>query len=364
MKISDAQAMQVLREEAQQPVEVPLDQGWVRKVEELSRLCELKGGSKTHIAFLGTAMLAKATDLRADLFAIKPEHAEGNPNAFSARILSENVLVPGAAEFGISIGVTGRQPLNNQPYFRMTRLDDGTPVRRGAKAGFDYMVKLVRELGQMNDTAKVRAALRAYIAVRRRYITRYADHEEGRLITPDRLLAAIIALVREDSEGGRRAQATVAGLMDVFAGPDRVESGRINDPSRKYPGDVCVQSSDDADVWEKAIEVRDKPVSAADVQIFGKKCLDMGVRDGCLVMVSDRQERLDSPSLTRWANEFGIGMTLFHGWAEFVDQALFWAAQPKSVAASEAIGFIHKRLVSVEASTVAVESWGRLTGKP
>lgn len=87
----------------------------------------------------------------------------------------------------------------------------------------------------------------------------------------------------------------------------------------------------------------------------------MGVREACLVMVSDRQERLESAALTRWANEFGIGMTLFHGWAEFVDQALFWAAQPKPVAASDALGLIHERLISVEASTAAVESWGRLT---
>jgi hypothetical protein len=102
-----------------------------QKVEHLSQLCEQKGASKTHIAFLGTAMLAKAVDQQADLFAVKPEHAQGNANAFSARSLAEKVLVPVAAEFGVSLGVTGREPLNNQPYFRMTRLDDGTPVRKG-----------------------------------------------------------------------------------------------------------------------------------------------------------------------------------------------------------------------------------------
>ena len=30
-------------------------------------------------------------------------------------------------------------------------------------------------------------------------------------------------------------KAIVAGLLDVVASPSRVESGRINDPSRKYP---------------------------------------------------------------------------------------------------------------------------------
>lgn len=362
MKISDAIAMQVMREEATRPDTVPLNQDWVKKVETLSQLCEQKGGSRTHIAFLGTAMLAKATDARADLFAIKPEHAVGNENAFSARILSEKVIVPGAAEFGISIGVTGRQPLNNQPYFRMTRLDDGTPVSRGAKEGFDYMVDLVRQLDGMNREKDAREALRAFIAVRRKYITRYDEHQDG-LISPDRLLAAIQSFVQQDSEGGRRAQAVVAGLMDVFAGSDLVESGRINDPSRKHPGDVCVRAADDPEIWEKAIEVRDKPVSESDVQIFGKKCLDMSVRDACLVMVAERQERLDVHALTQWANQFGIGVTLFHGWQEFVDQALFWASAPKPVAASKALATIHERLVGVEASTEAVRYWAQLTRK-
>ncbi|MEE9251280.1 MAG: restriction endonuclease, SacI family [Alphaproteobacteria bacterium] len=101
--------------------------------------------------------------------------------------------------------------------------------------------------------------------------------------------------------------------MDVFSGTERVDSGRINDPSRKYPGDVCVRSAADPGVIEKAIEVRDKPVSVSDVHIFGKKCIDMSVQEGALVMVSDRQQPPDSAALTQWANGFGIGLTLVPG---------------------------------------------------
>jgi SacI restriction endonuclease len=67
-------------------------------------ICD-EGVSKTHVAFLGTAMLAKGMNRCADLFAIKPEHAENNPNAFSARTLCHSVLVPLAAELGINLGV-------------------------------------------------------------------------------------------------------------------------------------------------------------------------------------------------------------------------------------------------------------------
>ena len=90
--------------------------------------------------------------------------------------------------------------------------------------------------------------------------------------------------MQEGSEGGRLAQAVVAGLMDTFAGPERVESGRVNDPSRRHPGDVCVRAVD-ADVWEKAFEIRDKPVSMSDVQIFGDKCVSMGAREAAVVAV-------------------------------------------------------------------------------
>lgn len=361
MKIDEQWAAAIMREEAAEEAE-PLDSAWVGKVESLSKLCE-QCGIRTHIAFLGTAMLAKSVSRQADLFAIKPEHAPENPNAFSARILAENVLVPLSAELGISLGVTGRQPLNNQPYFRMKWLGDGTPVRRGGQAAFDYTVGLVRELDQLHDEAQARRALSAFIAVRRRYQPRYIDHDGDAQITPDRLVEAVRRLVLNNSEGGRRAQAVVAGLMDVFAGAARVESGRINDPSRKYPGDVCVRAADDPGVWEKAVEVRDKPVSLSDVQIFGKKCIDMGVREAALVMAFERQPQLDEAALARWANGFGIGLTLFHGWEDFIDQALFWSGEPKPAAGSQAVGFIHRRLVSVEASPAAVVLWQTLTRK-
>lgn len=360
MKLDKARAATILREEAARLASDKGDPAWIAKVERLSRLCQ-EGVSKTHIAFLGTAMLAKALDLRADLFAIKPTHAKDVEHAFSARTLCHSVLVPLAAELGISLGVTGREPLNNQPYFRMTRLGDGTPVHGGGRAAFDYMLTLVRELQALKSEDGALGALRAFIGVRMGYQPRYGAHEGGAQITPERLTAVIREFVRADSEHGKRAQAIVAGLLDVFATPARVESGRINDPSRKYPGDVCVRSEGDAKAWEKAFEVRDKPVAVSDVQIFGKKCVDMQVREAAVVMVSDRQPALDAGPLAQWAASFGLGLTLFHGWPEFVDQVLFWSALPKYVGAGQAVEFIHQRLISVEAAPESVALWSRLT---
>lgn len=359
MKIDKKVAIAIVREESIRADSGSLNASWVAKVEQLSRLCE-DGVSTTHIAFLATAMLAKAVDARVDLYAIKPKLSPSNPNAYSARSLCHGVLVPLAAELGFNLGVTGREPLNNQPYFRMTQLGDDTPVHQGARPAFDYMMQLVNELNQSKSEANARDAICAFISVRRKYQPRYIDYAGNTRLTPDRLLNAISSFVRENSEGGKRAQAVVAGLMDVFAGPDRVESGRINDPSRHYPGDVCIRSSQDPNVWEKAIEVRDKPVSTQDVQIFAKKCVDMAVKEATLVMVSDNQVPIDTIDMTLWANGFGIGLTLFHGWFNFVDQALFWSAQPKPVAANYAAAFIYQRLVSVEASPATVSLWQSL----
>lgn len=360
LRFNKHDALALVRREAIKAAAGEIDSGWSQKIEHLSKLCS-DGASTTHIAFLGTVILAKSMQRSADLFVIKPKLAPDNPNAFSARTLCHSVLVPLAAELGMSLGVTGREPLNNQPYFRMTRLGDDTPVHAGGRAAFNYMIGLVNELQAMPDEVSAQVALRAYIDVRRRHQRSYDDFEAGGNITPEFLLAAITTFVRENSEGGKRAQAVVAGLMDTFAGVDRVESGRINDPSRRYPGDVCVRLAADRDIWEKALEVRDKPVSENDVKIFAKKCIDMGVREACVVMISERQSVMNQVSLHQWANGFGIGLTLFVGWSVFVEQALFWAEQPKPLAATKTVLHIRNRLIAVEASSEAITSWQRLS---
>lgn len=333
---------------------------WVNKVEMLSQLC-IRGKASTHIAFLGTSILARATDSTADLRAIKPDHAPGNPRAYSARSLCHGVLVPLASEYSVHIGVTGREPLNNQPYFRMKALGDGTPVHTNSLPAFNYMMDLVAEL-ERGDSDLAKEALRSFISVRQQYWPRYAIAAGGLTVSAESLAAKIGTLVQENSEGGARAQASAAGLLDVFAGDGRVESGRINDPSRHYPGDVCVtnEGKNGVVVYEKAIEVRDKPVSESDVRVFCGRCLEKGVREAAVLMVSAQQARLNDSVLQAGAAQSGLGLTLFYGWGPFVEQVLFWASAPKVLAALEAAERIEVRLIAVEASAQAVERWQAL----
>lgn len=356
MKIDKSKAENILREEAALAESSPTNSRWHSKITRLSRFCEA-GGVRTHIAFLGTAILAKAVNSGVDLYAVKPTHNQDNPNSFSARSLCHSVLVPLAAELGFNIGVTGREPLNNQPYFRMTRLDDGTPVSANSADSFRYMLGIIKQLSLLESEEDAREALRAFISVRRNYTPSYNLDFEGNLISNAKLLEIIEYFVKNDSENGKRAQAVVAGFMDVFAGESRVESGRINDPSRHYPGDVCVQSREDDGVWEKAFEVRDKPVALSDIYIFGNKCLSMGVLEPAIVMLSERQEPVDFEALSHWEDRTGIGVTLFLGWNAFINQVLFWADLPRVESVLKAVKFIHKRLISIEASQEALTLW-------
>lgn len=356
MPVQPERAKAMFREEAASRYRP--SQKWIEYVEELSRLCAAPGSAMTHIAFLGTAILAKAVDSEVDLYAIKPRQAAGNLNSYSARTLCHSVLVPLSAEYGVNIGVSGREPLNNQPYFRMNRLGDDTPVHGNARVAFEYMLGLVQRLAA-GTSQQAKDALRAYIVVRRRHQTVYKVAGGAIIVTAATLANVISAVVQDNSEGGRRAQAVVAGLFDVFAGAEHVESGRINDPSRHYPGDVAVRAEDGT--WGKAIEVRDKPVSESDVYIFARKCLDTGVREGAVLLASANQPRLDDASIATWAAGAGIGLTLFYGWPVFVDQALFWAEASRVDAVAAAVVNIEARLIGVEASSDAVALWHRLT---
>lgn len=361
--ITKADAALILRNVWDQRDSIKPAPHWRERINHLSQLCVDSLG-RTHIAMLGTAILAKAVDPDVDLYAFKPKHAGTQDRAYSARSLCHGVLVPMAAELGFHLGATGREPLNNQPYFRMKRLNDGTPIHGRSREAFDYMMALVQELSTIQSPAALRSILASYLQVREKYQPRYAPRQGQAVITPYELVAALQQFVSRDSEGGKRAQASVAGLFDVFSGPENVESGRINDPSREYPGDVCIRAIGRPmgnPVWAKAVEVRDKPVSMSDVKIFGKRCADFGVREAAVVMVSDQQPSLDHQALSAWANGYGIGLTLFQGWPSFVDQVLYWSDQPKPDAAAEAVTRIHDRLIAVEVTVEGLELWHALT---
>lgn len=365
MRIDKARAARVLMEEAMRAGEVGLESEGQREwEEELHRFSEAcRGTSQTHVAFLGTALLAKATTLETDVYAVKARAS--TPGAYSARGLGHDVLVPNAPRLGIDLGVSGREPLNNQPYFRVLRATEDSlmPLVRDP-APVTALLAVLGRLDKVQTEAEARTALRAFIKVRRGYLSRYPTaltDLEGSRILP-RVADFAAEFVGEASEGGRRAQAVAAGILCAVFGREVVEAARVNDPDRHLPGDVGVRYRPGG-TWRLVLEVRDKPVSVEDLMLLAQKAAKAGVaRAGCLA-ISSSQRSLDPAEARAWALKHGVVLEVLQSWSAFVDACLYWGpatASPVELVAT-AIVEAHRHLVEVEASVSAVERWRSIT---
>ena len=115
--------------------------------------------AKTYMPMLGTALLARATSEWVDTLALKET---SGPNAYSARGLGHEVLVPASVEHGFSIRTTGREPLNNQPFLRYDRVDEVERVR--FPEAHRYLVECLRRVNELSSDDAV-SALAAFIRV-------------------------------------------------------------------------------------------------------------------------------------------------------------------------------------------------------
>jgi hypothetical protein len=154
MIIDKDAARRVLFEEAAAAETGSIDTTWRRQIERFSEICE-QADIRTHIAFLGTALLAKSVDPSIDAFAVKARTSD--PGAYSARGLAHGVLVPNAPQLGINLGVTGREPLNNQPYFRIMRVTPEIPVHGSARAALSALCDLLQLVAELTSPETARA---------------------------------------------------------------------------------------------------------------------------------------------------------------------------------------------------------------
>lgn len=354
MKISKQEATAVLMAEAKSALQGPIDPHWRKEIEEFSRICDET--TLTHIAFLGTAILAKSTNLAADVWAVKAKSKE--PGAYSSRGLGHGVLVKNAPLLGLNLGVTGREPLNNQPYFQIDRISRRTTVHGKARRALDALCGILDKLEKCPSLKDARAVLRAFIFVRRQWNPTYGTFTEvSKDLSVETLIKIVEDFVAQDSEGGKRAQAIVAGMLDLYAVKERVMTTRINDPDRHLPGDVGVHVAGSTEVWEKVFEVRDKKVEVADLYHFAQKAMEHSVAEAAVVAVAANQSLLDTHDVKKWAAERGVSMTYFSGWDPFIRQALFWAVVPSPVGVQTVPSHVLARLIELEASEQGVALW-------
>jgi hypothetical protein len=272
---------------------------WIERTERI-------GGSpsRTYVAALGTALLAKATDARVDSLAIK---SKAGPNAYSMRGVVR-VLVQHAHLYGYHLGVTKREPLNNQPWFGADRVDRFENVRADTQPFYRDLVRYLSDLNAQNsDEAllalaaflRVRIAAGAVERVELAELRVRAGSDLGELVE------IIQVFLSGDSEGGRLGQALVAAVFDLAF--EEVRLASINDPTAI---DVSVELKG---VLILGIEVKQKPITESDGLGIAREVARRGADKALLVAIAPRQRRLDADRLRRQADsEHGVALEIIN----------------------------------------------------
>ena len=353
MIINAAQATAVLLEEAERARSEAGDPRWRERLEKLDALCA--NVARTHIAALGTAMLAKAVNIDVDVYALK--RTKGGPRAYVARALAKDVLAAGAPELELDIGVYGREPLNNQPYFREERISRQMPVKANARPALAYLVDLLDLLDRVEDPAKAREVLRTYIVVRREHFRRPGLAPEGDALTLAELTVRLEQFTSAASEGGKRLQAAVAGLLDAAYGAERVRATRVNDPDRTLPGDIGILAAPGESGWTHVFEVRDKAVSEPDLHHFLHKASPVGVKRIGMLALARQQPELDLDAIGAAASARGMQLIVRRSWRDLVQEVAFWSSTELSQFGRSAITRIDARLIEFDVRSQTLAEW-------
>lgn len=263
---------------------------WLHRVERIEQ-----SPSKTYVAALGAALLAKATDARVNSLA---RTTKAGPTGYALRTVGE-FMASQAPRYGYHLGAPGAWPLNNSPFFRNAdRIDRFTNIRGDAKPYHDDFVRYLQDLNRL-DEEQALVALAAFL--RRRMA--YADALKKEVASVATVKAGAYPEVveiatlfcTEQPEGGKRGQALVAALLDCAY--DEVDLKSINNPR---PLDVRV-------IKRKRIilgaEVKQAPVGADTGLHLAVESQALGCDKALLVAIAVNQEPIDREGLRHQALE-------------------------------------------------------------
>jgi hypothetical protein len=307
--------------------------------------------AKTWTPAYATLLLAKATDEHVDTMSLKAE--EHVPNAYSARGLCHKILVPAAVEHEFSIRNTGREPLNNQPFFRYDRIDKIDRVRNPADREYFFDVtEKANKLTSPEALEALAAFLREALA-----ITAAAKSVVVRTkgLTSNGARIAVEDFLRPDAKDRpHRLQAFAAACLDLLY--DDVRTRRINDPSRDLPGDVHAMVGKTVIV---AMEVRGKAVTPSDLSTFVRACEAAGVSRA--VMFVDAPQQIDLQAHVFVNNQVARGTQTsgFSSAAQLLASTLLWAQLPLEAAIESFSKRLLLRLQEIEVTVPTLEEWAR-----
>jgi len=245
---------------------------------------------KSAPTLLGTSLLARALWEDSDPFSLK--RIKADPRTYSARSLAHNVLVPFLARHGIGLKGVGREPLNNQPFFRF---DSVQKINRAKyPRDIERLRQVLSEIERLSPEQAV-VALSAFLQVaKEQESTKGVAAPLGSDVSLPDLVEAVRALLSLYPEGGKPAQAAVAaGVKTLYPYSEVKALSRVNDPGRHYPGDVSlVSESRDHESVVLAVEARGKAVSPDDALIFARQVGEKGVRKALIVDLFSDQEQV------------------------------------------------------------------------
>jgi hypothetical protein len=327
---------------------VPLPTKWIQRTKKLG-----SSPSRTFIAMLGTALLAKATDPKIDPFALKVREF---PTAYSARSLCKDVLVPSAVEAGVHLGTTGREPLNNQPFFRHERVGPDMVVRRDTRPHLDFLCDCLLAASRL-DSRQSLEALAAFLRVRLDERVKTVLPRLGkRVLGVPNLTKAASDFLTRDPEHGKRGQALVAACLNLVF--HEVQTSRVYDPSRHWPGDVAVLEDG---VVTLVAEVKQRPATGTEILQFVARCNDANISRAILAALHPDQPTLPVDELRRVAwHRYQVHLSVLEDAAEAIRAALTWTARPLDDALTTLPRLVAVRLQELEVSQSGLTDWAAL----
>jgi hypothetical protein len=325
----------------------PLPAEWIERAAQVGR-----AASRSYVPMLGTALLAKATDDHLSALALKESAGH---NAYSARGVAHQVLVPFARRHRINLRTTGSEPLNNQPFFRYSVVSREMQVRGGTRDELDYLVGTLERVDFLRSDGALRA-LAAFLRVRLNDpATEFVDLELTGRLHPAGLVATTERFVVSDPEGGRRGQAFAAAALDLVF--EQVDSRRVNDPSRTWPGDVRVVAP--GNVATLHVEVRQKPVSDDEVAQYAQRLVEAGVERGAVFALHPHQADLGALEHEHLAAGGRLPFRVFRGVALVLRSALFVSRFSLDEALDRFPREMLRQLHLMESAAQTLDNWRR-----
>jgi hypothetical protein len=305
--------------------------------------------SRTYIAALGTALLAKATDDSVDALTIKKK---AGPRGYSMRGVVA-VLADRASHYGYHLGVTGPEPLNNQPWFGADRIDRFKNIRADVVPFQQDIVRYLRDLNHLS-TDEALSALAAFLRIRldvARALTEQAQALAAE--TGDEfggVLDLLEVFVNQAPEGGRRGQALMAALLDLIY--DDVKLAAINDPTGL---DIAVRRNGETIM---AVEVKQKPVGEQAAIHLAEHASELASDKALLAALAPDQAPVDREVVRGEAAALhGVLTVVVESVREAFEQAVLYSDLSAAEAAAELPSLYLRRMQEHEVSAEGQAYW-------